>query len=126
MRGQTTGHSQQSRALLWTARIMGTLIILFLVMMVIGYAVNPNGNLPLTDEIFLLALFPIGMCIGYLLAWKWPLAGGIVGTASIVVFLIASRDADMIATLAFLSIPGVLFVVYGVLSRRLGTAPSTE
>jgi len=105
------------RALLWTARIMATLIVLFVLTMAVGYAVNPNEPMPEDFEILLLALFPVGMCVGYILAWWKPLAGGIVSVAAIVVFLVALGEADMLAIMSFLGVPGVLFIVYGVRSR---------
>ena len=126
MNGQAASSSGGHRALLWVARIMGTLIVLFCVMMMIGYAVNPHEPVPEDFEMFLLALFPIGMCVGYLVAWKWPLIGGVVSLVCLATFLVALGEADMILTIAFLSIPGVLFVVYGVLRRRLSTVPSAD
>lgn len=114
------------RALLWTARIMGSLIVLFCVMMLIGYAVNPNEPLPEDFEILLLMLFPIGMCVGYLLGWKWPLVGGVVSVACLVIFLFALGEADMIGVISFLGVPGVLFIVYGVLARRTAVSGTGE
>ncbi len=105
---------------------MGALIVLFAVTMMVGYAVNPNEPLPEDYEILLLVLFPIGMCVGYLLAWKWPLVGGVVSVVCMAAFLIALREADMILTIAFLAIPGVLFIVCGVLSRGASTTASGD
>jgi len=105
---------------------MGVLIVLFTVMMMIGYAVNPNEPLPNNDEALLLLLFPVGMCVGYLLAWKWQLLGGVVSIACMTTFLIALHEADMVLTMAFLSIPGVLFIVYGMLSRGVGPGGSRD
>jgi len=41
-------------------------------------------------------------------------------------FLIALHEADMVLTMAFLSIPGVLFIVYGMLSRGVGPGGSRD
>ncbi len=114
------------RVILWTARIMATLIVLFSVTMIIAYVADPFEAPPESFEVSLLALFPIGMCIGYLLAWKWPLAGGVASISCIVTFLILLGEADMITTLAFIGIPGLLFIAYGILRRRIGAAPSGE
>ena len=50
------------RVLLWTARIVATLIVAIVVLMLVGYAVNPQGDPATPGEPVLLALFPIGMC----------------------------------------------------------------
>ncbi len=118
--------SRGPRLLLWIARIMGTLIVLFCVTMMIAYAVNPHEAPPEDFEVVLLLLFPIGMCVGYLLAWKWPLIGGVFSLACLVTFLVALGEADMVLTIAFLAIPGVLFTVYGVLGRGHGSAAAIE
>jgi len=123
---QTANSSLGLRAILWTARVMATLIILFCMTMIIAYAVDPFEGTPEGFEVALLALFPVGMCIGYLLAWKWPLTGGIVSITCIVMFLIALGEADMIATLALISIPGLLFIAYGVLTRSDVTSAAIE
>jgi hypothetical protein len=119
MHDTATGASQEYRPLLWTARIMGTLIALFALMMVFAYAVNPQGSgTATTRETVMLAFFPIGMSVGYLVAWKWPLIGGIVSIVSVAVFLIMIREAAMLGIVSFLAIPGALFIIHGVLARQ--------
>jgi hypothetical protein len=111
-------------ALLWIARIAATLIVVWVAAMLVGSATHPQGN-PLTPRgVVLLALFPIGMCVGYLLAWIRPLIGGIVSVVCIVVFLILLGEADMVGIVSLLGTPGVVFLLYGLVLRRL-TVDST-
>jgi hypothetical protein len=65
----------------------------------------------------LLTLFFVGVCAGYVVAWRWPLVGGLISVVGIAVFLIALGEADMIAIMSILAVPGVLFVLYGLLRR---------
>ena len=107
------------RKILWTARIAAALIVLFSVMMLVGYGINPQGNPPTSTEKLLLALFPIGMCLGYVIGWFRPLIGGVLSWAAIVAFVLIQRNAGMVIILGLLGIPGILFIVYGLRIRRL-------
>jgi hypothetical protein len=66
------------------------------------------------------------MCVGYVVAWRWPLVGGVISLVCIVTFVIAQRDADMAVVVSILGIPGILFVVYGLFSRRLGAGEASD
>lgn len=73
-----------TQVLRWTARIVGTLILAFVLLHVIG------GGLPNVDNIaprewlvwggFVLSL------VGFALLWKWELTGGIVAMGGIALF----------------------------------------
>ena len=107
------------RILLLISRVPASVIVFILVSMMISYAVNAKGDWGADyNKIFLLTFFPIGMCFGYIVAWRWVLAGGIISTVSIVIFLAALGEIDMVGIVGVLGIPGVLFIVYGLSSRR--------
>ncbi len=108
------------RVLLWTTRIVATLIVVLMAFMLIGDAGNP----PTSDEILLLALFPVGMCVGYVVAWRWPLVGGSISVACIVIFLMTLGEAEtsMVGIVSMLGIPGILFILYALLTRRTNAA----
>jgi hypothetical protein len=87
--------------------------------MLVGYAVNPEGDPATTKETILLALFPIGMCVGYVAAWCWPFVGGIISVLCILVYLVALGELDMVGIVLVLGTPGILFLINGFLGRRL-------
>jgi hypothetical protein len=111
--------------LLWIARILATIIVVFNVLILIPQASDLESASLTPRDALLLAFFPIGMCVGYAVAWLWPLAGGIISLSCIAVFLVLLGEADMVAILSILGIPGILFVIYGILRRRVsaGAAP---
>lgn len=62
MSRESSGMARGLRVILWIARISATLIVAVMAIMMVGYAVNPQGNPATSYETALLALFPIGMC----------------------------------------------------------------
>jgi hypothetical protein len=114
------------RALLWTARISGTLIAAFVAFMLVGYTLYPQGSPPTPHETLLLTLFTLGTCVGYVIAWRWPMAGGILTWVCIVVFASIQRQVGMAVVAAILGIPGILFIVYGVLQREVAAGGATH
>jgi hypothetical protein len=103
--------------LLWFARISSLFVVVLLAVMLSG----ENGSGPTGKEWAYLAFFPFGFCLGYLLAWKWPLVGGALSLLCMVASQFAiGRIYDMDAYMAWamLSVPGVLFVIAGWKQRR--------
>ncbi len=62
----------------WSARLSGAVIAAALLVFLAAHIVNPDESArpPTPTEWILLALFPAGICIGYLAGWQWPLVGG--------------------------------------------------
>jgi hypothetical protein len=108
------------RVTILITKIVGTLFAAFLIFMMIGYAVNPQGESGggLPDEWLLMIFFPIGLCVGYLISWRWTLIGGIISIGCIVVFLIAERQAVLFGVMALLGAPAVVLIICGWLKRR--------
>ncbi len=100
---------------------MSAIIVIFLVLMTIGYIVNPqgDGSGPTVTEGFGLAFFPIGLCVGYVIGWRWQLLGGAISLVCLAGFLLLMRERDMIPVISIVGIPAVLYVVYGVYRRRM-------
>ncbi len=111
------------RAILWIARIVSALIVVFLVLMIVAYIVNPqgNGSGPKVTEGFGLAFFPIGLCVGYVIGWRWQLLGGAISLICLAAFLLLMRERDMTPVISIVGIPAVLYVVYGVYRRRMAS-----
>jgi hypothetical protein len=106
-----------SRVLLWTARLSGTLVVVFLMPFVLGGEESgPAG----AAEWVSLALFPFGFSAGYLIGWRWPVVGGCVGLACMALSLVVIGrvfDWSDYAIWSVLSVPGVLYVIAGLKLR---------
>jgi hypothetical protein len=127
MTSKTMKTPRNLRIPLLVTRIIASLIILFIVPFLIGYTVNPQGNQATPNEIILLLLFPIGMCIGYLVAWRWPLSGGIISSMCSALFMILKGDAGMTVMVLIFSMPGFLFIFYGLLlSKRFSVGKVSD
>jgi len=73
-------------------------------------------------ELALFAFFPMGVCLGMIMAWRWEITGGSVTVASLAGFylihwLTSSRMPGGWAFLAVAS-PGFLFVLSGLINYR--------
>lgn len=115
----------------WTARIIGTLLVLGTLTIAIGEGM-PN---PLTQPawaqliFFALALAMIGILIG----WRWELAGGILSLAGFSLGLIPMKYYSVCGLTWFylaLALPGVLYVTSALLrccdERRPLVSNSTQ
>jgi hypothetical protein len=114
------------RAAILVARIVGTLFAVFLIAMMVGYAVNPQGKSDsgLPDEWLRMLFFPVGLCVGYLISWRWVLLGGVISIGCAAVFLIIEGQADLLGIIGLLCVPAVILFVCGLLAWRynLGAA----
>lgn len=112
--------SRSMRAVLWIARILSAMIVVFLVIMVVGYTVNPqgSGSGPTITEWYGLALFPFGLCVGYVIGWRWQLQGGVISLICLAAFLVLMRDRDLISIISAVGVPAVLYIVYGIYRHR--------
>jgi len=108
------------RVTILVAKIVGTVFAAFLVFMMIGYAVTPQGDQGggVPDELSLMLFFPVGLCVGYLMAWRWTLLGSALSIGCLIVFLIVEGQTDHIVTMAILGAPAVVMILCGWLARR--------
>jgi len=109
-----------SRALLWTARITGALMFAVLGFVIVVNIASPQGEaLPQGWEWLGLAMFPFGVFVGYGLAFRWPMAGGVTALVCLAVWLFYVRFASGILLIAALvAVPAVLYVVHAANARR--------
>ena len=109
------------RALLWIARVLGGLVVLLFIVVTVFDLLSPQRSFPTPLECFQLSLFPIGVCVGYLVGWRWPLVGGVVSLACMVAFffVMSASGSPVHRVPAFypFSVPGLLFLLYGFLAR---------
>jgi hypothetical protein len=101
------------RILLWVARLGAIAAIIPVLLILVG---EPGTGPAGIREWVYLALFPIGFSIGYLVGWRWPVFGGCLSLACMVVSLIViGRTFGLSAYLywGILSVPGILYVIAG-------------
>ena len=116
----STGRSGRGlRTLLWIARITGGLYVAVLAFVVIANFVAPSAEpAPKGREWIGLAMFPFGVLLAYVLAFRWKLIGGALAVLCLFGWLVyVGFDADVIPIAAVVAIPGVLYLVYGCLAR---------
>jgi hypothetical protein len=69
-----------------------------------------------------LLLFPIGVTLGLVLAWRWEFVGGLISIGSLLLFYLAMFMSDgrfpRGPFFALVAAPGLLFLVVWVISYR--------
>lgn len=111
----------------WTARIIGTLIVLFTLMMAIGEMMEGyqrNGKISLGTfsglQVVTFVFWFLGLA-GLIWAWWREGAGGIFSFICTVIFLIlvnVNSEAQFVYILLIFLIPSILFIIYWWLTRR--------
>lgn len=132
MSGSSGSGMTPARIVLWTARSFAALWIVFFAAHVIGGW--GEGGPRDGREFVVWMFFPIGFTAGYLLGWRWPLAGGCVSLACLVLHLVllaalhgkVAPSIGLYAPFAVLGVPGVLFVIAGWLLRRRKDSASSQ
>jgi hypothetical protein len=107
----------------WIARIWSILSLAFLLLFFGASIIGSIGKDTFVfKDVFQFVFFPIGLTIGLILAWKWEGLGGIVAIGSIIGFhlqmLIKHGDLDFTLIIELLAAPGILFILYWILSRK--------
>lgn len=116
-----TAAERSAGPLLWIARVSGTAIAALLIAMLAGPEGMGAGRAPTVAEWVYLAFFPLGFSAGYLIGWRWPVAGGGFSLACMAISLAVARvpfDWQPYVIWGLLSVPGVLYVLGGRRARR--------
>ncbi len=114
------------KALRIIARTIGSLVLLFLLWMLIGHLVgDANGPNAMTfteqRDFIAFLFFPMLSIVGLLLAYKWELLGGTFVVISLL-GLFALMPALMQSAFWLWMLPGALYLLSGLLRRRLAPA----
>jgi len=110
----------------WTARIIGTLLVIFSLIFFIGSMIEDSKNQGLgleTYNIIVFAVLGIGFAALILAWWKEGL-GGIIAFISFIVFnLLAAvspvEGSRYLPMLLFPLVPSVLYLLYWLLKRNI-------
>jgi len=99
---------------LWAARILGTLTILFLSFMIIGHLFGSEPqHLNGLPDVIALTFFPTGLLVGLIVALKYEKIGGAIAFFSMCIFFAYRPNALGSSLFWLLFAPAVLFFVYG-------------
>jgi hypothetical protein len=119
------GNTTFWRIVLWFARLSAIAVLVPILQILVG---EPGTGPANVREWIYLALFPIGFSTGYLIGWRWPITGGTISLACMVLSLVViGRSFGPSAYLiwAVLCIPGALYVVAGYKLRAAVKARAT-
>lgn len=123
-------YDRTTKILRWIARILGTLIVLFWLVVALAYGTGEPSEQGLEDII--MTILVVGTTIGILLAWKLERIGGIItllfGIAHSIFALFASGHNHAFAMLIsggpFIVI-GILFVIVSARSTRVSISQNS-
>jgi hypothetical protein len=113
-------HGRGLKVLLWSARIPGGLFVAILAFVIVVNFVAPSDEpLPTGTEWFAIAMFPFGVFVAYALAFRWELAGGVLALVCLLGWwAYVGFTGYILLVSALVGIPGILYVVYDLLTRR--------
>jgi hypothetical protein len=114
----------------WVARMWGSTIVALTVLFALMHTVTPDAPPPTASEWVGLAFFPMGVCAGLVLAWRWEGLGGVIAVGSYLAFYswmrASSGGVPSGPFFSFAAIPGALFLLCRLLSRDdRGRAPTS-
>ena len=105
------------------ARIWGSLLLLFVLVMVGGELVEhlsgkPQFFIDSVSDLIGVLFFPV-FCIGVGVAYKWEGLGGLIIIGAIIITQIVDGRLTLDLLTALFATSGLLFLVYWVLARNL-------
>jgi hypothetical protein len=118
----TRNESVMLSALLWTARILSVTSVGLLLLFVFGEGFDPARVTPSQWVGFM--FFPLGVAAGMIVSWWREGLGGVLTVGSLLGFYVwhLSQSGSLRGGWAFFafSLPGFLFLLYGLLSHGSG------
>jgi hypothetical protein len=93
----------------WTARVIGSLLVGFILLLAIGEGVPDLFTQPFVIQIGFLALTLV--VLGILLAWRWEFVGGTISLAGWILFIVVEKISLQHSDFfILLSVPSLLFL----------------
>ena len=109
----------------WFARFWSVVSILFVLVFAIGEMIGGNGPRPTAQEWVGLALWPVGVSAGLVVAWYREKIGGMLALGCFLAFyvwnLFRSGRLPRGPFFFLVAAPSLLFLVVGLLSHRSAT-----
>jgi hypothetical protein len=107
------------RTLRWSARVLSILAVGVVLLFAFGEGLNLSHFT--APQLVLFAFFPIGVCLGMALAWRWEGLGGGIAVASLAAFYLVDRltSSSFPRGFAFVALaaPGFLFLLCWLWAR---------
>ncbi len=101
----------------WTARILGTLLVVLIFAIAVGEGMPNPFTQPLDVRIGFLALALT--VAGILAGWRWEFSGGILSLGGWLLFIVSVVSLKRLNWfLLLLALPGILYLASALLSRR--------
>jgi len=110
--------------ILWTARILGSIIIAFVIFFLAAHIFGNNESgegFRDSKEIITFLLFPIGSTIGLAIAWKWEGLGGLITIISMIGLFCLRPELLNSFYIVIPIIPGLLFIAYWLITKNRKT-----
>src|SRR5208337_634293 len=109
-------------AVRWVARVWSILSLLAVLVFAVGEAMGGSGPGPTPQEWVGLALWPIGVGVGLVVAWFREKLGGTFALGCLIAFyvwnLLRSGHLPRGPFFFLMAAPGLLFLIAGFLSHR--------
>ena len=106
----------------WVARAWSVLNILIIFMFAIGESLRPLGPVPTYQEWIALALWPVGVAVGLLVAWLREVLGGLIALFCLATFygwtFLHSGHVPHSPLFFLIPAPAVVFLLSALLSNR--------
>jgi len=119
MNDSITNRSVPLRVLRWSARMLSILVVGVLLLFAFGEGLHLSQFT--ARELVLFVFFPLGVCLGLALAWRWEGLGGGVTVASLAAFYLVHRLSSSGFPRGFalvaMAAPGFLFLVCWLWTR---------
>ncbi len=116
MNGHRASRKRSVTAISWIARLWSITSLGFVLFLLAGEFIDPHSAAPATLRAWLgLFLFPFGVCLGMIVAWRWEGLGGGITLGSLVAFYAVCRILDgnfpRGPWFAIIAAPGILFLL---------------
>ena len=110
----------------WIARIWGSISMLFLLFMfgahiigsLSGEGEGEGFGFGSTIDNITFLFFPFSTVLGLALAWKWEGLGGLITVLGMIGFHFIRPDLIFDPMIDGLAFPGLLFVIYWIMTRK--------
>ncbi len=121
MQSSARGDPVFLRVVLWLARISAAATVVMFVVIVVASFQRGGRLLHSPRDWVNFALFPLGLCLGYVIAWRKPLHGGLVSLGFLGLFYgwlaVSGQPVQVVPALYPFGAPALLFVYYWFVSR---------
>ena len=100
----------------WTARILGTLLLLLIAVFTIGEGVpNPLHGL-LRENLLTVAM--LTMIVGQIAAWKWERIGGLLILGGYILFAVVNHGVQFNVVFGPWLLTGLLYLACGLMKSK--------